>query len=227
MTTTAVAANFLSTQLAFTKEAADGTREDMTFDDLPVPGIGPAGREKLTNGNLGDGGDFEGGISNAAQVVGWYLRQNGDDAAMGSMLVDTCGCHGPSVHKEGSGTLAALREKCAGFVMEAPDEVAMEPEVAAGTTKVFAGFMSKQLSWQDTFDSNPVPGLGQVGRDKLKERDGIERPIQLIGQYMLLQGEEDEFVEYLLECGLRKQEINKENGILHAIREKIAPFCSP
>jgi hypothetical protein len=97
----------------------------------------------------------------------------------------------------------------------------------ATAVQVFAGFMSKQLSWQDTFESNPVPGLGKVGVDKLKERDGIESPVQLIGQYMLMQGDEEDFVEYLLECGLRKQEINKQNGILHAIREKIAPFCTP
>jgi hypothetical protein len=85
--------------------------------------------------------------------------------------------------------------------------------------------MSKQLSWQDTFESNPVPGLGKVGVDKLKERDDIESPVQLIGQYMLEQ-DEKQFVEYLLECGLRKQEINKQNGILHAIREKVAQFCT-
>jgi|EP01047_Picozoa_sp_COSAG01_P053832 hypothetical protein len=133
MTTTAVAANFLSTQLAFTKEV-DGEKEEMTFEDLPVPGIGDAGRKALIDGT--EDGDFAGGISNAAQVVGWYLRHNGDTAAMGAMLVDQCGCHGPSVNKEGSGTLAALREKCAGFVMDAPDEVEMEPEAPAGTTKV-------------------------------------------------------------------------------------------
>eukprot|EP01049_Picozoa_sp_SAG25_P015188 SAG25_NODE_2984_length_1281_cov_1.046531_1_plen_217_part_01 len=98
---TAVAANFLSTQLAFTKEV-DGEKEEMTFEDLPVPGIGDAGRKALIDGT--EDGDFAGGICNAAQVVGWYLRHNGDTAAMGAMLVDQCSCHGPSVNKEGSGT---------------------------------------------------------------------------------------------------------------------------
>jgi hypothetical protein len=99
MTTTAVAANFLSTQLSFTKEGG----EEMTFEDLPVPGIGEAGRRSLCEGN---GGSFDGGITNAAQVVGWYLRMGGEEEQMRALLVDKCGCHGPSVTKEGSGEFA-------------------------------------------------------------------------------------------------------------------------
>lgn len=222
MSTTQVAANFLSTQLSFTTE--DGTTEQ-TFADLPVPGIGDAGRKILSEGNADLG--FDGGITNAAQVVGWYMRVNGDDEKMRELLVDKCGCHGPSVSKEGSGTLATLKEKCSGFIMEDVDATAAPAEKTEGTTKVFAGFMSKQLSWADTWESNPVPGLGEVGRGKLEEMDGITNAAMLLGQFMVLNGDEDEFVEYLLECGLRKQEITKDNGILQAVREKIAPFCSP
>jgi len=221
MTTTAVAANFLSTQLSFTAE--DGSEQ--TFEDLPVPGIGDAGRKSLSEGNEDLG--FEGGITNAAQVVGWYMRVNGDDEEMRKLLVDKCGCHGPSVSKEGAGTLATLKEKCSGFIMETVDEAAAPADVAAGTTKVFAGFMSKQLSWDDTWESNPVPGVGPKGQEKLREADGITNAAMLLGQFMLLNGDEDEFVEYLLECDLRKQEITKDNGILSAVREKIAPFCAP
>jgi hypothetical protein len=99
MTATAVAANFLSTQLSFTQEGG----EEMTFEDLPVPGIGEAGRRSLCEGN---GGSFDGGITNAAQVVGWYLRMGGEEEQMRALLVDKCGCHGPSVTKEGSGEFA-------------------------------------------------------------------------------------------------------------------------
>jgi hypothetical protein len=95
------------------------------------------------------------------------------------------------------------------------------------SVQVFAGFMSKQLSWKDTLDSNPVPKIGAVGREKLAEKDGITSPVQLIGQYLILQGDEDEFVEYLMECGLRKQEITADNGALAAIREKVSVFCTP
>eukprot|EP01052_Picozoa_sp_SAG31_P004007 SAG31_NODE_161_length_21899_cov_16.832844_7_plen_53_part_00 len=52
--------------------------------------------------------------------------------------------------------------------------------------------------------------------------------MQLIGHYMILNGDDDEFVEFMItECGLRKQEVAKDNGVLAAIKEKIAPFCSP
>jgi hypothetical protein len=53
------------------------------------------------------------------------------------------------------------------------------------SVQVFAGFMSKQLSWKDTLDSNPVPKIGAVGREKLAEKDGITSPVQLIGQYLI------------------------------------------
>jgi len=222
MTTTAVAAAFLETQLSFTR---DGGEEEMTFEDLPVPGIGPAGRKALCEGN---GEAFDGGITNAAQVVGYYLRLNGNDADMEALLVDKCGCHRPSVVQETSGTLAALREKCEGaFVRPTADDSTVAAAAPEGTTQVFAGFMSKQLSWKDTFDSNPVPGLGAVGREKLKEADNIQNAAQLIGQYMLMNGDEDEFTEYLEECGIRKQEITKTNGILQAVQAKVADFCAP
>ena len=62
--------------------------QDTTFADNPVPGIGDRGRQALEDGP---------GASNATQVVGWYLRLNGDDEAMAEFLIDKCGCHGPSV----------------------------------------------------------------------------------------------------------------------------------
>jgi len=220
--TTAVAENFQATQLFFNTGPADEMAE-ATFSDLAVPGIGAAGQKALEEGN----DTFDGGITNAAQIVGYYLRLNGDDEAMRGLLVDKCGCHGPSVTKDVSGTLASLRKKCEPFVMPEVDASAPPATVADGTTKVMAAFQSKQMSWADTFDSNPVPGLGKVGRGKLMERDGVERPVQLVGLYMTFNGDEDEFTEYLLGCDLRNQDITKENGILHAIREKLAPFCSP
>jgi len=215
--TTAVAENFLSTQLFFNKGGAEAT-----FADLKVPGIGDAGQKNLVEGNE----NFEGGITNAAQVVGYYLRLNGDADAMRALLVDKCGCHGPSVDREGSaGTLGALQAKCEGFIAAEADESSAPAEAAAGTTKVMAAFQSKQLSWQDDFDSNPVPGLGKVGREKLKENDGVENAAQLVGLFMTFNGDDDDFTEHLLECGLRKQEIEKDNGVLQAVKEKLATFC--
>ena len=137
--------------------------QETTFADNPVPGIGDKGREAL---------EAE-GISNAAQVTGWYLRLNGNDEAMCEFLVDKCGCHGPSVKKDGSGTLSVLREKCGQFVLEEPDAVGAAAPDAAGTTQVMANFLSKQLSWKDDFDSFPVPGLGKVGRAKLVRTPAI------------------------------------------------------
>lgn len=217
MTTTAVAENFQSTQLFFATEAGEAS-----FDDLGVPGIGDAGKKNLLDGNE----NFDGGITNAAQVTGYFLRLNGDRDAMRALLVDKCGCHAASVDKETSGTLDSLALKCEGFISPEADESA-PAEAAAGTTKVMAAFQSKQMSWTDTFDSNPVPGLGAVGRVKLKEQDGLQNAVQLVGLYMAVNGDEDEFTERLLECGLRNQDITAENKILHAIREKLATFCSP
>eukprot|EP01052_Picozoa_sp_SAG31_P004005 SAG31_NODE_161_length_21899_cov_16.832844_5_plen_153_part_00 len=135
MSTTQVAAKFLETQLAFTTDGENETK----FGDNPVPGIGDAGRAALE----------ERGITNAPQVVGWYLRLNGDDEKMEEFLVDVCGCHRPSVTKEVSGTLAVLRQKAEQFVLDEPDAAGGAVAAAAGTTQVMANFMSKQLSWQD------------------------------------------------------------------------------
>ena len=218
MSTTAVAENFQATQLFFKKGD-----EEASFDDLGVPGIGDAGRKNLVDGNE----NFDGGITNAAQVTGYFLRLNGDKDAMRALLVDKCGCHGPSVDKVPSGTLASLEAKCEGFIAPEADESAAPAEAAAGTTKVMAAFQSRQMSWQDTFDTNPVPGLGEKGREKLKETDGVENAVQLVGLFMTFNGDEDDFTEHLMECGLRKQEIQKENGILQAIQDKLATFCAP
>ena len=219
MSTSTIAANFQSTQLFFKRGDAEAT-----FEDLPVPGIGPAGQTVLSDGNE----NFAGGITNAAQIVGYFLRLNGDKVKMRELLVDKCGCHGPSVDKAGSGTLAALEAKCEGFIAAEADESA-PPAFAANssTTTVMAAFQSKQMSWQDTFDSNPLPGLGPVGRAKLKEIDGIDNAAQLVGLFMTYNGDQDEFSDHLLECRIRRQDIENDNGILHAITEKLAAFCLP
>lgn len=213
MSTTQVAAKFLESQLAFT---TDGENETV-FSDNPVPGIGDVGRANLE----------ECAITNAAQVVGWYLRLNGDDEKMEDFLVKN-GCHKPSVVKEGSGTLAVLRQKAEQFVLPEPDAAGGAVAAAEGTTQVMANFMSKQLSWKDDLDSFPVPGIGAVGRQKLRESQfQIGNAVQLIGHYMILNGDDNEFVEFMVtECGLRKQEVTKDNGVLAAIKEKIATFCS-
>jgi len=217
MTTTQVAENFLGTQLFFTKEG-----EEATFEHLGVPGIGPAGCKNLVDGNE----NFDGGVTNAAQVMGYFLRLNGDTDAMKALLVDKCGCHKPSVEKAESGTLAALQAKCEGFISAEASESAESAETPPeGTTKVMAAFQSKQLSWADTFDSNPVPGLGEVGRAKLSE-SGIGNAVQLIGLFMTYNGDPEAFTEDLLERGLRRQEIEKDNGILQALTEKMSAFCA-
>ena len=73
--------------------------------------------------------------------------------------VDTCGCHAPSVASPSAArSRPALRGQC--FVVDGPPA----PAAAAGPeTMVYARWLSRQLSWADTLDSNPVPGLGSVG----------------------------------------------------------------
>merc|ERR1719311_757762 len=110
--------------------------------DNPMPGIGQSGQAALQK--------F--GITNSAQLVGHYLRLNGDDQLMERFLVAECGCHGPSVCRDGVGTLAALRDKCAGFVASEPQNKLQKSKPAAGTTQVMAGFLQRQLSWSDNFD---------------------------------------------------------------------------
>jgi hypothetical protein len=85
--------------------------------------------------------------------------QNGDRAKFGTFLVDECGCHGPSVNKEGSGTIAAVVEKCGSFVLPEADPGSAAPaETPAGTSKVMAAFISKMLSYQDTCPGQPGGG---------------------------------------------------------------------
>ena len=225
MTTTKVNATFQQTQLQF----------GATFADLPVPGIGDSGRDKLVGGNetpKSEGG-FAGGITNAAQVVGYYLRLNGDRERMRQVLVDHCGCHAHSITKAG-GTLDALAEKCAPFVLPEIDTTPAASRFGArGTTQVMAGFMAKQMSWQDTFKSNKVPGLGDAGNARMVA-DGITNPVQLVGLYMMLDGDDEEFAKYLKDdCGIGEQYIRSERndqgtipGVLEAISTKVAEICA-
>ena len=85
----------------------------------------------------------------AARLVGKAVREvyRNDGDAMRALLVDKCGCHGPSFDREGTaGTLGALQAKCEGFIAAEADESSAPAEAAAGTTKVMAAFQSKQLS---------------------------------------------------------------------------------
>ena len=91
-----VAAKFLETQLHFTEA-------DSSFSDMHVPGIGAAGQRRLRDANPGSG--IGGGITNAAQVVGWFMRLGGDAERTRTLLVDKCGCHAPFVTKPVGGEL--------------------------------------------------------------------------------------------------------------------------
>ena len=234
MSTTQVNATFQETQLQF----------GVTFAELAVPGIGDEGVSKLVAGDATSKmqGGFAGGITNAAQVVGYYLRLNGDCEKMRALLVDKCGCHAPSVDpKPGTqlalkngGTLAALALKCEGFIAPEVDTSFVAPVAAAvGTTQVMSTLLSKQMSWKDTFKSNPVPGLGPAGRARM-EADGITNVVQLVGLFMMLDGDEEEFVKYLRTCEIAERYIRSERtkkgtvmpGVLEAISNKATAICS-
>ena len=219
--TTVVAAKFLETQLHFTEASG----ENSSFKHLPMPGIGAAGQRRLLEGNPST--TFDGGVTNAAQVVGWYMRLGGDAEQARRLLVDTCGCHAPSITKPINGTLAALREKCSGFVMDgAPGAPAPAAGAAPATvSKVMAAWQSTQLSWADTLDSNPVPGLGGVGRGKMVAV-GVDSPAKLIGQYMIYNGNDEDFVEWCVDVvGLRAQDVSGDNRLLAGIKSKLVSFC--
>lgn len=218
--TTVVAAKFLETQLRFTEASG----EDSSFKHLPMPGIGAAGQRCLLEGNPST--TFDGGVTNAAQVVGWYMRLGGDAEQARRLLVDTCGCHAPSITKPINGTLAALREKCSGFVMDGTPAPAPAPAAAAGPeTMVYARWLSRQLAWADTLDSNPVPGLGSVGRGRMVAA-GVDSPAKLIGQFMIFNGHEEDFVEWCVQTvGLRSQDVRGEKKLLAGIKAKLAAFC--
>ena len=215
---TEVAARFMQKQLAFTKDGHAETE----WKDNPVPGIGDKGQQALE----------EHGVSNAAVLVGWYLRLNGDRERMAEFLVDSCGCHRHSVVGMKSNTLDVLREKCRQFVLDAPDSSSPATARPAGApaswTLVLENFLNRQLSWADDFDSFEVPKLGPKGRAKLAESQWrITNAVQLVGHYMTFNGDDDEFVEFLVrDCELRPQEVTGDGGILAGIKEKVQPFCS-
>jgi hypothetical protein len=213
MSTTKVAAAFHVKQLAFT--TADSIDTELTFADNAVPGIGKAGQAALEGE----------GISNAAQVVGWFLRVNGDRERFGEFLVEN-GCHASSVHRAEVGTVATVADKCSTFVLENADDAPVVLDVAAGTTQVAHNFAARQLSFADTLDSNPVPGLGAVGRERLlNSRYRITNAAQLVGHFMILNGDEQMFLDFLTGegCGIQARHAST---VLQAIRDKVPPFCS-
>jgi hypothetical protein len=206
MTTTQVAKSFITTQLYFETEPG----VEATWDDLPVPGIGP---------DKGQPGLDKFGITNAAQIVGYFLQAaKGDEKAMADFLIT----HGCSTQHVKNSTVPSLRIKCEGFVSETVDDSAPPQHVPAGTTAVYATFMSKQMSWADDWESLPVPGIGDKGKAKLAKHN-ICNALGLIGLFMVNNGSEDEIVELLLECGIRQQDLEK-NQTIEAIRAKTMTF---
>jgi hypothetical protein len=99
MTTTQVAKSFITTQLYFETEPG----VEATWDDLPVPGIGP---------DKGQPGLDKFGITNAAQIVGYFLQAaKGDEKAMADFLI-THGCstqHVPRRRRAGADLGPVLR----------------------------------------------------------------------------------------------------------------------
>jgi hypothetical protein len=206
MTTTQVAKSFITTQLYFETEPG----VEATWDDLPVPGIGP---------DKGQPGLNKFGITNAAQIVGYFLQAaKGDEKVMADFLIS----HGCSAQHVKNSTVPSLRIKCEGFVSETVDDSAPPQHVPAGTTAVYANFMSKQMSWADDWESLRVPGIGDVGKAKLASYN-ICNALGLIGMFMVYNGSEDEIVKLLLGCGIRQQDLER-NQTIEAIRAKTMTF---
>merc|ERR1711998_70436 len=134
-------------------------------------------------------------------LVGWFLRVNGDRAKMAEFLLD-----------ERDEATALLTARPEGSVL----------------TLTFENFLNRQLSWKDDFDSFKVPKLGPVGRAKLAESKWrITNAVQLIGHYMTYNGDDQDFVNFLVDdCDLRLQEVTCRDGILQAIKDKVETFCS-
>ena len=76
-----------------------------------------------------------------------------------------------------------------------------------------------------TLDSNPVPGLGPAGRAKMAAK-GVDSPAKLIGQYMIYNGNDEDFVEWCVDVvGLRAQDVHGDNKLLAGIKSKLESFC--
>jgi hypothetical protein len=150
---------------------------------------------------------------------------NGDRARFGEFLIEN-GCHAASVNRAEVGTVATVADKCSSYVLEEADDAPAAVDVAAGTTQVARNFEAKQPSFADTFDSNPVPGLGAVGRERLINSGyHITNAAQLVGHFMILNGDEEMFLGFLTgeECGVQARHAQT---VLRAISDKVAPFCS-
>ena len=90
---------------------------------------------------------------------------------------------------------------------------------------VYATWLSRQLAWGDTLDSNSVPGLGPVGRAKMVAA-GVDSPAKLVGQYMVFNGHDEDFVDWCVQTvGLRSQDVRGANRLLDGIKRKICAFC--
>jgi len=76
--------------------------------------------------------------------------------------------------------------------------------------------------------------LGDAGIARMAT-DGITNPVQLVGLYMMLDGDNEEFADYLRDdCGIGEQYIRSERtvqgkamtGVLEAISNKAAEICA-
>ena len=55
---------------------------------------------------------------------------------------------------------------------------------------------------------------------------GIDSPVKLLGQYMVLNGNDDDFVACLVGHGLRCQDVAGKGKILDAVKMKMSGFCA-
>ena len=96
------------------------------------------------------------------------------------------------------------------------------------TTQVAENFLAKQLSFSDkSFEDNPVPGIGEKGRAKMNENK-ITNAAQVMGIYLLLDGNDDKMYEILVtNCECHGPSVKKDfehGGTLAVLREKCKNF---
>ena len=160
--------------------------------ELRVPGIEADGIEGLRAGLR---------IVSAAQLVGHYMFLNGDDAEM-HVLLEEHGCPGCTLRQHG--TVGLIRQKC-DRIIAAEHAACARGRTSRDEPQVAVAFRTKKLSWMDTFDSNAVPGWGRKAVGPVQKI--LANPLQLVGLFLLLNVDREEFVRYLEKViKLRKNE---------------------
>jgi len=186
-----------------------------------VPEVGQAGITHLKNRDPP--------ITTKQQLMGHFMTLNCDKERFAELLV-AAGLQPHRAVKCAEAFAAKAAEFCQQPGHEFVDLFGAHTKKGAGEVTLAQLTFSTNMLRTDPLKPGMVPGIGEAGIDKLRtggyKGSAITTACQLMGYFIRLGRDQDEFFKLVLEpAGVRMQDLKKQKT-LESFEQKAAMFCT-